>query len=130
MKKHIRNAIFGTIFGSLLLCAVGALIAKEPLKVGDYVAKQDAYYAGKADKQAFMNSSDYKVSFARERLFAWARHEGKEISLSNNTFVSSSFNATTNLKVYNTNASLVLLVVISLVGITSIGIVCHRRKEN
>lgn len=39
------------------------------------------------ERSEFMDSNDYVISMARERLHAWARHLGKQITYSNNDYV-------------------------------------------
>lgn len=86
-----------------------------------------------SEKSIFYSSDDYVVSTARNRLEAWARHEGKTLSYENGEYILNSskiiaifVNETIN------NNSVALTIVISLVGISTIGgyFFLRRRKES
>ena len=82
------------------------------------------------EKNIFWTSSDYAVSTARERLLAWATHEGKELTYSDGVFqISNSRNITSFSD--ETNNS-ILITVISMFGLTAVGgfFFLKRKKEN
>ena len=85
-----------------------------------------------SDKNDFWSSNDYVIKNARERIQAWARHEGKELSFANGSFqVNVSKNAIVPIIIDgNDQNSMVLIVVLSLLGLTAIGsFVYYRRKK-
>lgn len=85
-----------------------------------------------SDKNDFWSSNDYVIKNARERIQAWARHEGKELSFANGSFqVNVSKNAIVPIIINgNDQNSIVLIAVLSLLGLTVIGsFVYYRRKK-
>ena len=82
------------------------------------------------EKNSFWTSNSYVVSTARERLLAWATHEGKELTYSDGVFqISNSRNISSISD--QTNNSL-LIMVISIFGLTAVGgfFFLKRKKEN
>ena len=74
-----------------------------------------------ADKNTFMTSTDYVIATARERITAWARHEGKTFSLTNNTFVVNTANISPIVNNVTNNSTMLLIVVFTSITLISIG---------
>ena len=72
-----------------------------------------------ADKNTFWTSDDYVIATARERLQAWAAHEGKTLNYVGNNFVTSNLGSIN--VIVNNNATTIALVVISIVSVTLVG---------
>ena len=72
-----------------------------------------------SNRNSFASSNDYVVSTARTRLDAWARNQGKTINYSTGTLS----NASRLVPIGNneSNSSIIMLVVLSLVAIVAIG---------
>ncbi|MFA6660744.1 MAG: Ig-like domain-containing protein, partial [Bacilli bacterium] len=87
-----------------------------------------------ADKSTFWTSSDYVIATARERLLAWAAHEGAELTYSGGEFQIN----TSNLLVFNPlikgTADSILIIVIGMSLLSVAGVVgfkfWRRRREN
>ena len=73
------------------------------------------------DKNTFMTSNDYVISTARERIEAWARHEGKTFSLTNNTFVVNSASISPITNNVTNNPTLTIVVIFTTMSLISIG---------
>ena len=74
-----------------------------------------------ADKEVFWTSADYAISTARERLLAWARHEGKTLTYSDGAYrIIGSGNIPSLLDVNQSSPS-ILIVVIAMLGLASFG---------
>ena len=77
----------------------------------------------------FGSSTDYVISTARRRLNAWASHQGKVVHYNDGSVTNASprfvFNSPEN------NNAVTIIVIISLLGITSIGVCLyiHKRKS-
>ena len=83
-----------------------------------------------ADKQTFMTSNDYVIATARERLNAWARNQGKTISLTNGEFVASS-TSNSLINIANNNTLIVVIAVAtSIIALTATGYFLTKRKRN
>ena len=84
-----------------------------------------------ADKNTFKTSNDYVISTARTRLEAWAASKGKTIDYSNGSL--SPVNELVSFASHETNNTIIVLVLLSLVGLTAIGargyIQIKRNKE-
>lgn len=89
------------------------------------VAKE--YFEGltKAQRNTFMTSSDYVISSARERLQAWAKHQGQSINVNNDDYV---INRYSN-PVINYDYTLITIIVVSGIGIISLGGYFFLRKR-
>lgn len=73
------------------------------------------------DKNTFLSSTDYVVSTARERLIAWAHHEGKELVLSNGSFVAlNAKQRVVNLQDGPSNITFTNLILLSAVSLLSV----------
>ena len=80
------------------------------------------------EKSSFQNSNDYVISTARTRLNAWAAHEGKTINWSTGTL--SNTNRLVPLgNTENNNNTIIMLIIVSMVGVTSIGACLYIRKK-
>ena len=84
----------------------------------------------KEDRVTFMTSEDYVIATARERLLAWAAHEGKTIVLNNGDYVVSS-SRTSFASVDNDN-SLPIIIIVGLIGLMALSgyLYFKKRKEN
>ena len=86
-----------------------------------------------SNKNTFWTSNDYVIATARERLNAWATHEGKTISYSNNQFVlGSNQNSLNGLLNVNKDLTSQIILVVSLAGVSLLA-VCFflkRKKKN
>ncbi|MDY4849391.1 MAG: bacterial Ig-like domain-containing protein, partial [Bacilli bacterium] len=84
------------------------------------------------DKATFWSSSDYVISTARERLQAWAAHEGRTLSYDEINHSYSVKNGLRLLSINNMNINLLTIVLISLfttVSVCSV-LVIKRKKDN
>lgn len=85
-----------------------------------------------ADRNTFMTSNDYVISTARERLQAWARHEGKTIIYSNGDYIvfgaNNSFLSTIGLN--ESSETTIIIFVLSIIGFAGIGGYFYIRKKN
>ena len=79
------------------------------------------------EKSSFQNSNDYVISTARTRLNAWAAHEGKTINWSTGTL--SNTNRLVPLEDTKDFNTITLVIIISMVGVSSIGIYLYIRKK-
>ena len=80
-----------------------------------------------SDLSTFASSNDYVISTARERLNAWAASQGKTINYSNATMSNKTGVSLLN-NIENNNA-ITLIIIISLLGATSIGVCFYLRKK-
>lgn len=80
------------------------------------------------EKNTFSISTDYVISTARNRLEAWARHEGKTLSFVDNAFVASSLR---NQPSFNKNNEVILIAILGLTTVLAVatGIVLLKRKK-
>lgn len=80
------------------------------------------------EKNNFSISTDYVISTARNRLEAWARHEGKTLSFVDNAFVASSLR---NQPSFNKNNEVIVIAILGLATILAVatGIVLLKRKK-
>lgn len=80
------------------------------------------------EKNAFSTSTDYVISTARNRLEAWARHEGKTLSFVDNAFVASSLR---NQPSFNKNNEVIVIAILGLATVLAVatGIVLLKRKK-
>lgn len=74
-----------------------------------------------SEKSLFYSSDDYVVSTARNRLEAWARHEGKTITYKDGDYVVSSRAISPFNDIIKNDSSIAIVIIISLIGITAIG---------
>ena len=81
-----------------------------------------------SDLTTFANSNDYVISTARTRLNAWAASQGKTIDYTNATM--SNRSGVSLLDNNGNNNAITLIIIISLVGTTSIGIFFYLRKKH
>ena len=79
------------------------------------------------EKTAFSTSNDYVISTARTRLNAWAASQGKQVDYSTGNLTSAShfigFGTQEN------NNIIIVLIIISMVGVSSIGACLYIRKK-
>ena len=73
------------------------------------------------DKSTFMTSNDYVIATARERITAWAKHEGKTFSLTNNTFVVNSASVSPIVSSVTNNSTLTIVIIFTTMSLISIG---------
>ena len=86
-----------------------------------------------SDRNTFWTSNDdYVIVTARERLSAWAIHERKTLSYTNNTFAVASNIVTPIFSSVSNNDSTTVVIVISLITITAFGafLFIRKKKEN
>ena len=76
-----------------------------------------------SDIDEFLNSDNYCVSNARERLFAWARNQGKDIQLENEQLVVISTSSRAVHFSYNNQNNYTLIIVIALSTLTTLSFV-------
>ena len=83
-------------------------------------------------RSTFMTSDDYVIETARERLEAWAEYLGRTISYSGGDYVISSSQVISLINVVPKNKTVIVIIFVSLVGLTSIGgyFFIRHRKEN
>jgi len=74
-----------------------------------------------SEKSIFYSSDDYVVSTARNRLEAWARHEGKTITYKDGDYIVSSRAISPFNDIIKNDSSITIVIIISLIGITAIG---------
>ena len=73
-----------------------------------------------SSKTTFWTSNDYVIQRARERLSAWAAHEGKTLTFNNGIYVLSSNSRTLFAEVSN-DSTMLIIMTISLISITLLG---------
>lgn len=80
------------------------------------------------EKNTFSISTDYVISTARNRLEAWARHEGKTLSFVDNAFVASGLR---NQLSFNKNNETIVITILGLASALAVatGIVLLKRKK-
>lgn len=80
------------------------------------------------EKNTFSTSTDYVISTARNRLEAWARHEGKTFSFVDNAFVASGLR---NQPSFNKNNEAIVITILGLASALAVatGIVLLKRKK-
>ncbi len=80
------------------------------------------------EKNAFSTSTDYVISTARNRLEAWARHEGKTFSFVDNAFVASGLRYQPS---FNKNNEAIVIAILGLASALAVatGIVLLKRKK-
>lgn len=80
------------------------------------------------EKNNFSISTDYVISTARNRLEAWARHEGKTLSFVDNAFVASSLRKQPS---FNKNNEVIVIAILGLATVLAVatGIVLLKRKK-
>lgn len=80
------------------------------------------------EKNTFSISTDYVISTARNRLEAWARHEGKTLSFVDNAFVASSLR---NQPLFKKDNKVILIAILGLASSLAVatGIVLLKRKK-
>lgn len=80
------------------------------------------------EKNTFSISTDYVISTARNRLEAWARHEGKTLSFVDNAFVASGLR---NQPSFNKNNEAIVITILGLASALAVatGIVLLKRKK-
>ena len=83
-------------------------------------------------RATFMTSDEYVISNARERLQAWARHEGQIITLSNGDYVITNASRISILNMNeNNNTTFVVIMIVSLsfVGVAGFYILKKRKEQ-
>ena len=80
------------------------------------------------DRSYFASSDDYVIKTARERLNAWATHEGKTIDYTNAELNGS--NAVALFGLDKNNNAITLIIIISMLSATSIGACIFIRKKH
>ncbi len=83
-----------------------------------------------ADKEAFWTSTDYAISTAKERLLAWARHEGKTLMYSDGAYLVIGSGNISSLLDENQSPTSILIVVIAMLGLASFGGYLFLRIKN
>ena len=78
------------------------------------------------ERNTFRDSNDFVIATARERLEAWATSKGKTIDYSDGSLVNANRVFTVN---SHENNTIIVLVIISMVGISSIGACLYIRKK-
>lgn len=73
------------------------------------------------DKNTFWTASDYVISVTRERLIAWATHEGKQVIYDNGSFQVSNANNTSYMHESNQPNSAVLIGISLIIGLATLG---------
>jgi hypothetical protein len=86
-----------------------------------YLAIDKLNTMSSADKEAFWTSADYAISTARERLLAWARHEGKTLTYSDGAYRVIGSGNIPSLLDLNQSSPSILVVVIAMLGLASFG---------
>lgn len=82
------------------------------------------------EKNTFWTSNDYVILTARERLLAWARHEGYELTYSDNTFQTNNVNYRSTLLNGNEIPELQTMIVVFLLSLFSFsGYAFLKRKK-
>ena len=83
-------------------------------------------------RATFMTSDEYVIETARERFEAWATYLGMRITESDGDYVITNAKPLTLFAVIPQNKTVIIVIVVSLVGLTSIGgyFFIKRRKEN
>lgn len=85
------------------------------------------------DKNTFWTSSDYVISSSKERLLAWARHEGKEFIFSNDSFQIVNANQNfVSLGEKQINRSVLYVAILSMMSVVTISsyLYIRRKKED
>ena len=83
-------------------------------------------------RATFMTSDEYVISTARERLQAWARHEGQTIALSNGDYVITNASRISILNMNesnNTTFVVIMIVSLSFVGVAGFYILKKRKEQ-
>ena len=142
--KVMRNGSGAAYCASLTITVEGGDTA---VNLANYVMYEDTnnqcttkfdtakgYFEGltSTERSTFMTSSDYVIATARERLLAWAAHEGKTIQQSNGDYV---VTTPTNILVQSiteTTGSVLIIIVVGLVAISAVGgyFFLKKRKES
>ena len=83
------------------------------------------------EKSTFWSSNTYVIGTARERLEAWARHEGKTLTYSENAYVISDSNSISrDISISGESSSLLIWVIISAIGVSLVtGYFLIRKKR-
>ena len=138
--KVMKNGSGAAYCASLTIVA-GTL--ETPTNIANYIMYEDTNnqcttklgiaitYLGNlssSDRTTFSGSSDYVISTARTRLNAWAASQGKTIDYEHATM--SNRSGISLLNVNNNSSAITLIIIISLVGTTSIGIFFYLRKKH
>ncbi len=84
------------------------------------------------EKNAFWTSSDYVISTSRERLLAWAVHEGQTLTYSDNSFRLSGANNTSFILNENQPHKAIIVAVVAILSLVTIGgyLYLRRKKEH
>lgn len=96
------------------------------------VAKDYFESMSKANRVEFMESTDYVISTARERLIAWAKYHGNVINASGDDYIISRNIIPFGSFVDNDNSKIIAIVsIVSLIGVSAIGgyFFLKKRKE-
>ena len=82
------------------------------------------------EKATFMTSNDYVIATARERFEAWARNQGKTITLVNGTYTISNAKYL-GIEVLNSSFdnSTLIVIIVSFMSVTTLGVYLYRRKK-
>ena len=91
------------------------------------------YFEGltSAERSTFMTSEDYVISTARDRLQAWAIHEGKAINYTNNDYSISNASGIVSMLNAKTNNTTIAVIVVIGVALVAIGgyFILRKKKE-
>ena len=104
-----------------------AATAEEIIERANEITQIDKHTSNNDLTSSFQNSNDYVISAARTRLNAWAAHEGKTINWSTGTLNNSS--RLVPLGNVENNSTIIMLIIVSMVGVTSIGACLYIRKK-
>lgn len=74
-----------------------------------------------SERAKFMTNNGYVIFTARERLNAWATHEGKTITYKDGDYIVSSRAISPFNDIIKNESSITIVIIISLIGITAIG---------
>ena len=83
------------------------------------------------EKSTFWTSNDYVIKTARERLEAWARHEGKVLSFEDDTYIiSPKVTIGGDLISVNTYSSYIVWIIAAITGLSIVGGYFLIKKKN
>ena len=82
-------------------------------------------------RATFMTSNDYVIATGRERLQAWAKHEGKQIVSQNGDYVITGASRISMLSMNENNSLIIVVIVIASISFAGVlGLyILKRRKE-
>ncbi len=92
-----------------------------------------SYFEGLSisERSTFMTSNDYVIATGRERLQAWAKHEGKQIVSQNGDYVITGASRISVLNMNDNNSPIIVVIVIASISFAGVlGLyILKRRKE-